>query len=198
MEKYTILHSPAILLLIDNIDTDQIIPARFLKVTDKQGLGGNLFADWRYLEDGSVNPDFILNYPASKSAAILVTGENFGCGSSREHAAWALTAFGIRAVIAPSFSDIFRNNALKNGLLPISLTREENSRLVQSLTQHPHAELTVNLPDQTLTLSDGALLSFPIDPFSKTCLINGVDELGYLLSFEPQIAAYEAARNDSF
>ncbi|MDZ4159285.1 MAG: 3-isopropylmalate dehydratase small subunit, partial [Anaerolineaceae bacterium] len=132
MEKYTILHSPAILLLIDNIDTDQIIPARFLKVTDKQGLGGNLFADWRYLEDGSPNPDFILNHPASKSASILVTGENFGCGSSREHAAWALTAFGIRAVIAPSFSDIFRNNALKNGLLPISLTQEENSQLVQS------------------------------------------------------------------
>ncbi len=194
MQTFTTLRSPAVLLTVDNIDTDQIIPARFLKVTDKAGLGDNLFADWRYSANGSPDPKFILNQPESRQASILVVGENFGCGSSREHAAWALTAFGFCAVVALSFADIFFNNALKNGLLPVALERNQHSRLVEFVVRNPTGELEIDLPQQLLTLPDGSRFDFPIGAFAKTCLIQGVDQLGYLLSFEEEIAAFEAAR----
>lgn len=194
MQTFTTLRSPAVLLTVDNIDTDQIIPARFLKVTDKAGLGENLFADWRYLADGSPDPRFILNQPASKQASILVVGENFGSGSSREHAAWALTSFGFHAVVAPSFADIFLNNALKNSLLPVTLQRSQHSHLIKFIVENPTAELEIDLQQQSLALPDGARFSFPIEAFAKTCLIQGVDQLGYLMSFEKEIEAFEAAR----
>lgn len=191
MKKFTTLTSRAVLLPVNDIDTDQIIPARFLKVTDKAGLGASLFADWRYLPDGSPNPEFVLNKPESRGAQILVAGNNFGCGSSREHAPWALMGFGFQAIISTSFADIFRNNALKNGLLPITLKPADYETLAASLRQDPQVELTINLAEQTLTLPDGRSFCFPIDAFSKTCLLNGVDELGYLLSLEAQITDYE-------
>jgi 3-isopropylmalate/(R)-2-methylmalate dehydratase small subunit len=187
--------SRVIPLLVNNIDTDQIIPARFLKVTDKNGLAENLFADWRYGDDGTPRPDFVLNKPEHKGASILLAGENFGCGSSREHAPWALAGFGIRAVISTSFADIFSNNALKNGLLPLRITAEAHARVKKVVEGSPTAVLTVNLGEQCVTLPDGTACDFPIDPFSKTCLINGVDELGYLLGLEEKIAAYEHARS---
>jgi len=180
-------------LPVDNIDTDQIIPARFLKVTDKAGLGAHLFADWRYNPDGSPRPDFILNRPEAQGAQILLVGDNFGCGSSREHAPWALTGFGFRAIISTSFADIFRNNALKNGLLPVIVDAETHRALFDLVAEIPTVELTIDLAGQTLSFLNKSV-TFPIDPFSKTCLLNGMDELGYLLTFERQIAAYEVAR----
>jgi 3-isopropylmalate/(R)-2-methylmalate dehydratase small subunit len=191
MAQFTTLRSRALLMPVNDIDTDQIIPARFLKVTDKSGLGEALFADWRYAGDGSPRPDFILNEPRAGAAAILVAGDNFGCGSSREHAPWALTGFGFRAVIATSFADIFRNNALKNGLLPVVVDAATQGRLLRMLEQQPDAELAIDLAAQTLELPDGTQVRFPIDAFAKSCLLNGVDELGYLLRFEPQIAEFE-------
>ncbi len=191
MNQFTKLTSRAVALPIDNIDTDQIIPARFLKVTDKAGLGAHLFADWRYAPDGSPRPDFILNRPEAQGAQILVAGDNFGCGSSREHAPWALIGFGFRAIISTSFADIFRNNALKNGLLPVVVDGETHRDLFALLTEIPDAELTIDLSAQTLSFLDRSVV-FPIDPFSRTCLLNGVDELGYIRSFEQAIAAYEA------
>lgn len=205
MQPYTSFQSSVVLLPVDNIDTDQIIPARFLKVTDKLGLGKHLFADWRYLpakdggESDTPNPDFVLNHPHNQGAQVLLAGNNFGCGSSREHAPWALTGWGLRAVISACFADIFRNNALKNGLLPILLPTEAVAELTALLTQHPQTRVEVNLPDQTLTvLSDPQkTYSFPVDAFSKTCLVKGVDELGYLLDHQADIAAYEA-QNTAF
>lgn len=191
MNPYTILTSPVVVLLVDNIDTDQIIPARFLKVTDKSGLGANLFADWRYLPDGSPNPDFILNRSKSQNAQILLAGSNFGCGSSREHAPWALLGYGFRAVISTSFGDIFRNNALKNGLLPVVIDSEWHQVLIELFKPSPGLLLTIDLATQVLTLPDGRAVGFPIDQFSKTCLLRGIDELHYLLGMEKQIAAYE-------
>lgn len=191
MNQFTKLTSRAVALPIDNIDTDQIVPARFLKVTDKAGLGAHLFADWRYAPDGSPRPGFILNRPEAQGAQILVAGDNFGCGSSREHAPWALIGFGFRAIISTSFADIFRNNALKNGLLPVVVDGETHRALFDLLTEIPDAELTIDLSAQTLSFLDRSVV-FPIDPFSKTCLLNGVDELGYIRSFEQAIAAYEA------
>lgn len=176
---------------MDNIDTDQIIPARFLKATDKAGMGDNLFADWRYLPDGSPRPDFILNQPAYGQARILLAGDNFGCGSSREHAPWALTGFGFRAVISTSFADIFRNNALKNGLLPVVVDAATHQALLTLCQEDPNAAVTVDLAAQSLCLPDGRMISFPIDGFARSCLLNGVDELGYIMRFEDQIAAYE-------
>jgi len=176
---------------VNDIDTDQIIPARFLKVTDKAGLGQALFSDWRYQGDGKPRPEFVLNQPAAQGAAVLVAGDNFGCGSSREHAPWALAGFGFRAVIATSFADIFRNNALKNGLLPVVVTPEVHAEILRRLEKEPEAELAIDLAAQTLTLPDGRAVSFPVDPFSRTCLLQGVDELGYLLRFESQIAGFE-------
>ena len=195
MAQFTTLTSRAVPLPVNNIDTDQIIPARFLKATDKVGLGANLFSDWRYHADGSPNADFVLNQPAAQGAAILLAGDNFGCGSSREHAPWALTGFGFRAVISTSFADIFRNNALKNGLLPIIVDADTHRLLFDLIEEVPNAELTIDLAAQTLTLPTGQSAAFSIDDFSKACLLNGVDELGYILSFADQIAAFEQ-RND--
>jgi 3-isopropylmalate/(R)-2-methylmalate dehydratase small subunit len=195
MAQFTTLTSRVVLLPINDVDTDQIIPARFLKATDKLGMGDHLFADWRYNPDGSPKPEFVLNKPEVRGAQILLAGDNFGCGSSREHAPWALTGFGFRAVIATSFADIFRNNALKNGLLPIVVDAETHRTLLDVLEEVSNAELTVDLASQTVTLPTGQTVAFPMDGFSKTCLLKGTDELGYLLGFEAQIGAYETARN---
>jgi 3-isopropylmalate/(R)-2-methylmalate dehydratase small subunit len=191
MAQFSKLTSRVVLLPVNDVDTDQIIPARFLKATDKKGMGDNLFADWRYNADGSPKPDFVINKPASAGCQILLAGDNFGCGSSREHAPWALTGFGFRAVISTSFADIFRNNALKNGLIPIIVDQATHKTLFDIVEEIPHAEFTVDLATQTLTFPHGSV-SFPIDPFNKTCLLNGVDELGYILGFEKDIAAFES------
>jgi len=193
MAQFTSLTSRVVALPVNDIDTDQIIPARFLKATDKNGMGDNLFADWRYHSDGSPKPDFVLNQPEAAGRQILLAGDNFGCGSSREHAPWALTGFGFRAVISTSFADIFRSNALKNGLLPIIVDESTHQRLLALAGEQPGVELTIDLATQTLSFPGGSV-SFPIDPFNKTCLLNGVDELGYILSFEKEIAAFEARR----
>jgi 3-isopropylmalate/(R)-2-methylmalate dehydratase small subunit len=195
MAQFTTLVSRVVPLPVNDIDTDQIIPARFLKATDKAGMGDHLFADWRYNADGSPKPDFVLNKPESRGAQILLAGDNLGCGSSREHAPWALIGFGFRAVISTSFADIFRNNALKNGLLPVVVDAETHRMLFELAEEAPRAELAIDLAAQTVTLPTGQKVSFPIDGFSKTCLLKGIDELGYLLSFENRIAAYEAANN---
>jgi len=191
MEPVNIIKSRAVSLPLDDIDTDQIIPARFLKVTDKAGLAANLFADWRYQSDGSPKKDFVLNHPESQGAQILFAGNNFGCGSSREHAPWALTGFGFKAVVAYSFGDIFRNNALKNGLLPIQVDAATHQRLHDILDEIPRADWIIDLEKQQLTTPDGTTVEFVIDAFARTCLLQGKDELGYLLSFMDQIQAYE-------
>lgn len=191
MAQFTTLTSRMISIPVNDIDTDQIIPAQFLKVTDKNGLADALFYNWRYNDDTSPKPDFILNKPEAKEAKILLAGDNFGCGSSREHAPWALTAFGFRAVISTSFADIFRNNALKNGLIPIVVDEATHKTLLDLYEEAPHAKLTIDLPTQTVSFPSGSF-TFPIDSFNKTCLLNGVDELGYIMSFEKQIAQYEA------
>ena len=193
MAQFTTLTSRVVVLPVNDIDTDQIIPARFLKATDKNGMGDNLFADWRYHNDGSPKPDFVLNQPEAAGRQILLAGDNFGCGSSREHAPWALTGFGFQAVISTSFADIFRSNALKNGLLPIIVDESTHQQLLAMVGEQPGVELTIDLATQTLSFPGGSV-SFLIDPFNKTCLLNGVDELGYILSFEKEIAAFEARR----
>ncbi len=197
MEKFTRFTSRVVPLLVDNIDTDQIIPARFLKVTDKQGLGDNLFADWRFNADGTPRPGFVLNMPAHRGAQVLLAGDNFGCGSSREHAPWALAGFGFRAVISTSFADIFSNNAMKNSILPLSLSADDHARLVALLGSDPGAEVTVDLPSQTLLVPGGGVMRFPVDGFAKTCLLNGVDELGYLFRFMEEIQAFERSTSRS-
>jgi 3-isopropylmalate/(R)-2-methylmalate dehydratase small subunit len=184
-------------LPVNNVDTDQIIPARFLKTISKQGLDKQLFNDWRYDAQGHPKPDFILNQPRAQGAHILLAGDNFGCGSSREHAPWALTQFGFRAVISTSFADIFNQNSLKNALLPIVLPAGAHAALFALVDRHPETEVTVDLATQTVALPDGSKVEFPIDPFSKHCLLDGVDELGYILKNEAAIAAYEAGRVDS-
>ena len=194
MAQFTTLTSRVVALPANNVDTDQIIPARYLKVTDKAGLGTALFADWRYNADGSPKPDFVLNQPQAQGAAILLAGDNFGCGSSREHAPWALTGYGFRAVISTCFADIFRNNSLKNGLLPIIVEPEIHRSLFDLIEEVPNAELKIDLASQSVTLPDGTSVSFPIDGFAKTCLLNGVDELGYILSFSDHITIYEQRR----
>ena len=190
MAQFTSLTSRALMIPVNDIDTDQIIPAQFLKVTDKNGLADALFFNWRYNDDKSPKPDFIINKPESQGAQILLAGDNFGCGSSREHAPWALTSWGIRAVISTSFADIFRSNSLKNGLIPIIVDEETHKMLFDLVEEAPRAELTVDLATQTVTFAGGSF-TFPIDAFSKTCLLNGVDELGYIMGFEKEIAAYE-------
>lgn len=175
----------------NNIDTDQIIPARFLKTTSKEGLDKQLFCDWRYDAQGKPKPDFILNTPRGQNAEILLAGDNFGCGSSREHAPWALTQFGFRAVISTSFADIFKGNSLKNSLLPIVVPQNIHDKL---FALPADAKIKVDLASQTITLPDGERVEFPVDPFSKTCLLDGVDELGWILKQESAIAAYEATR----
>ncbi|MBI1805858.1 MAG: 3-isopropylmalate dehydratase small subunit [Ignavibacteria bacterium] len=191
MASFTTLTSRVLPLLVNDIDTDQIIPARFLKAIDKLGLSEGLFYDWRYNADGSPKRDFILNKPEAKGAQILLAGDNFGCGSSREHAPWALMGFGFRAVISTSFADIFCNNALKNGLLPIIVSAQGHNELRELVENTPSAQLTIDLAAQTVKLPDGTSFQFPIDGFSKACLLNGVDELGYILRFEDNITAYE-------
>lgn len=195
MDKITTFSGKALPLPHNDIDTDQIIPARYLKVTDKQGLGEALFSDWRYDEDGNPRPEFILNLPHAQGASVLLAGHNFGCGSSREHAPWALQGYGFKAVISTQFADIFRNNSLKNGLLPILVDKETHQQLLDLAAEDPNLQVAVDLESQTLTLPDGRKVSFPIDPFNKVCLLNGVDELGYLLEQEPAIRAYEEAQN---
>lgn len=174
-----------------DVDTDQIIPATYLKVTDKAGLAEGLFARWCYKPDGTLDPDFALNQPEYQGAQALVVGDNFGTGSSREHAPWALLGRGFRAVVSTSFADIFRNNALKNGLLPIVVDGQTHQQLLSLAAEDPDAQIEIDLAEQTLKLPDGRGVSFPIDSFSKTCLLEGVDQLGYLLNHEPEIAAYE-------
>ncbi len=193
MEIFAPLTSTYITLPTANIDTDQIIPARFLKVTDKLGLGNNLFHDWRYDEQGEPLQNFVLNLAESKQAKILVAGDNFGCGSSREHAPWALMGYGFRAVISSSFADIFRNNALKNGLLPVIVPPQVLGALIIMKEAQPESLLTIDLAAQTLLLPDGRRVEFPIDAFNKSCLLEGVDSLGYLLQRQEQIGLYEAA-----
>ena len=176
----------------ENVDTDQIIPARFLTTTTRDGLGGAAFHDWRHRPDGSPDPAFPLNRPEARGAGVLVAGRNFGCGSSREHAVWALLSAGFRAVVSSEFADIFRGNALGNGLLPVQVAPDVLARLV-ALPPAAGAELRVDLAAQLLTLPDGTAASFPVPPFAKHCLLHGVDELEYLLGLEPSIAAYEGA-----
>lgn len=183
-------------LPINDIDTDQIIPARFLKTTDKQGLGLQAFNDWRYEADGTPKADFVLNKPEYAGASILVGGHNFGCGSSREHAPWALVGAGFKAVVSTYFADIFRNNALKNGLLPVMVDEETHRQLISLAEEDPTTSVTIDLAAQTLTLPDGRAVTFPIDGFAKHCLLNGVDELGFLLNLQDKADAYEAEHGD--
>ena len=179
-----------VVIPIENIDTDQIIPARFLKTLSKVGLGEKLFQDWRYETDGTPKADFILNKPEAKGCQVLVASHNFGCGSSREHAPWALTQYGFKAVVSTSFADIFKQNSLKNGLLPIIVPMD----LHKTLLEHPGMGVTVDLASQSITLADGKSATFPIDPFSKQCLLDGVDELGYIQKQEEAIQAHEKSR----
>lgn len=178
-------------LPINDIDTDQIIPARYLKTTDKDGLGKAAFYDWRYHADGRPKADFVLNKPEYQGASILIAGNNFGCGSSREHAPWALMGAGLQAVVSTYFADIFRNNSLKNGLLPVIVDAETQQQLISLAQEDPTTEITIDLKSQTLTLPDGRTVTFPIDPFSKYCLLNGVDQLGFLLGLDNEISAFE-------
>jgi len=191
MNKFTPFKSRLAPLRIDNIDTDQIIPARFLKTVSKEGLGEQLFYDWRYDAEGKPRPDFILNTPRGRQAKILLVGDNFGCGSSREHAPWALTQYGFRAIISTSFADIFRQNALKNSLLPIIVPPEAHAELFSLVEKDPDMEVAVDLAAQTLTLPDGRTIEFPVDSFAKQCMLEGVDELGYILLQEAAIKAFE-------
>ena len=191
MEPIRTLRSRTVVLPASDVDTDQIIPARFLTTTTREGLGRHLFADWRYAPDGSARPDFVLNQPEAAGCTILVAGHNFGCGSSREHAPWALTDFGVRAVVSTQFADIFRSNALKNGLLPVLLEAPTHRWLLE----HPGAEVTIDLEHTTLTLPTGEAVRFPLEPFARYCLTHGVDELGFLLDRTAQIEAYESQRN---
>ena len=224
---FTTLTSTCVVLPAENVDTDQIIPARFLKTVERRGLGAHLFADWRLDEQGRARPDFPLNSPEASNASILVAGHNFGCGSSREHAPWALLDFGFCAVISTGFADIFRNNSLKNGLLPITLSRDAYATLLELLAATPRAEVTIDLVSQTVSfprppsliphpssriphpsssiphpsspiphpssLPDASSHEFPIDPFARHCLLNGDDELGFLIAEDAAIAAYESA-----
>ena len=196
MEPFTTLTGRLVAIPADHIDTDQIIPARFLKTISKAGLGQNLFADWRYGEDGRPNPDFPLNRPENAGARILLAGDNFGCGSSREHAPWALVDYGFKAIISTSFADIFRNNALKNGLLPLIVDDATHEQLISLVVEDPETEITIDLDTQSLILPDGRRVTFPIDTFSKVCMLEGLDQLGYLLKHGAAIDAYEQATAD--
>jgi len=189
MQRFRTLTTRTAALPADNVDTDQIIPARFLKGTTRDGLGERLFADWRFDEAGRPRPGFVLNRPEARGAGALLVGRNFGCGSSREHAVWALRGFGFRAIVGLSFADIFRANALKNGLLPVALEPEFHGRIA------PGSEITIDLEAQALTLPDGTRAPFSIEPFARHCLLEGVDELDFILSHEASIAAFERAHS---
>lgn len=190
MEPITVIRSLTVVMPSSNIDTDQIIPARFLTTTTREGLGAALFADLRRDADGRPKPDFVLNRPESAGCQVLVAGRNIGCGSSREHAPWALLDYGFRAVVSTEIADIFRNNSLKNGLLPVVVDEVTHAWLISN----PGVEVEVDLPSSTLRLPDGRTVGFPVEPFAKYCLMNGVDELGYLLSKLDAIEAWEARR----
>ena len=194
MEKFTTLQSRAIPLHIENVDTDQIIPARFLKATDRKGFGDNVFRDWRYHKDGTINTDFVLN-DSKYSGSILVAGDNFGCGSSREHAAWAITDFGFKVVVSSFFADIFKGNALNNGLLPVQVSPAFLSDLMQRVVSNPETELVVDLEKQIISVKDSELSeNFEIDSYKKTCMINGYDDIDYLINNKEQIEAFEAQK----
>ena len=190
MDPIKTLRSRTAVLPASDVDTDQIIPARFLTTTTRSGLGANLFADWRYGSDGAPRADFALNRPETKGCSILVAGHNFGCGSSREHAPWALTDYGFRAVVSTQIADIFRNNSLKNGLLPVIVDQSTHGWLMA----HAGAEITIDLESTSLTLPTGQSVRFPLEPFARYCLMNGVDELGFLLARENEILSYEQRR----
>jgi 3-isopropylmalate/(R)-2-methylmalate dehydratase small subunit len=193
-DPFTVFTSRVVPIPAENVDTDQIVPARYLKVTDKAGLADALFRDWRFEEDGSLKqPPFVLDEPRMAGRRILLVGDNFGAGSSREHAPWALSAWGVGAILSTSFADIFRNNSLKNGVLPVVVDRATHAGLFDLLERDPDAELTVDLAEQGILLPDGTTIDFEIDPFAKRMLLAGTDELGYLLSKEPEIAAWETA-----
>lgn len=192
MKPFNKLKATAVPLRQENVDTDQVIPAKYLTAVTKEGMGDGLFSAWRYQEDGSPNPDFVLNKPEHQSAEILIAGRNFGSGSSREHAVWALTEYGFRTVIAPAFADIFSNNSLKNGLLLAPLPEEKVNMLWDLIEEEPETEISIDLENQMVTLPDGQQIGFDIDPFRKKCLQEGLDDLGYLLSKDAQIAAHEA------
>jgi 3-isopropylmalate/(R)-2-methylmalate dehydratase small subunit len=195
--KFTTFESRVTPLAVDNIDTDQIIPARFLKTVSKDGFGDKLFHDWRYDASGAPKPEFVLNAPEAKDSKILLAGDNFGCGSSREHAPWALTQFGFRAVISTSFADIFRQNALKNSLLPVVVSEEAHKELFAMVATDPAAKVRVDLAAQKLTLPGGREIGFPVDSFAKYCMLEGVDELGYILLQNAAIEDFEAKRTSS-
>jgi 3-isopropylmalate/(R)-2-methylmalate dehydratase small subunit len=197
MKPFTNFESRIVPLPVNDVDTDQIIPARFLKTISKQGLDQQLFYDWRYDGQGRPKPDFILNQPRAKGAEVLLAGDNFGCGSSREHAPWALTQFGFRAVISTSFADIFRGNALKNSLLPIVVPADVHQALFATIEKDPDARVKIDLAAQKLALPDGRAVEFPVDAFSKQCLLDGVDELGFILKRDAAIATFEARRTGS-
>ena len=192
-EPFSVFTSKVVPLPAENVDTDQIIPARYLKVTDKLGLAEGLFRDWRFNEDGSLKePRFVLDEPGMTGRRILLVGDNFGAGSSREHAPWALTSWGIRAILSTSYADIFRSNSLKNGVLPIVVDASTHARLFELLAADPDAELTVDLAEQGVLLPDGTTIDFDIDPFAKQMILAGTDELGYLLAKDPAITAWES------
>ncbi len=192
MDKFTTLTGVAAPLPMINVDTDMIIPKQFLKTVERTGLARGLFLDMRFADDGSENPDFVLNKPAWRDSVILVTGENFGCGSSREHAPWALLDFGIRCVIAPSFADIFHTNCFKNGILPIALAEDQVDALMEDARKGENAILSVDLEKQEIARPDGGVVRFDIDPFLKHCLINGLDEVAMTLQKDDKIDAFEA------
>ena len=191
MRPVTAFRGKVIPLAITDVDTDQIIPARFLKTIEKLGLGDNLFNDWRFLADGRPNPGFVLNQSRARGGSILLAGDNFGCGSSREHAPWALLGYGIRAVISTSFADIFRNNSLKNGLLPVIVDQATLDELFDAANENNNLEVTIDLASQTLQLPSGRRVSFPVDGFSKQCLLEGGDQLSYIQQRMDSILAYE-------
>ena len=192
-EPFTVFTSKVVPLPAENVDTDQIVPARYLKVTDKEGLAEALFRDWRFEEEGSLKePRFVLDRPGMAGRKILLVGDNFGAGSSREHAPWALAAWGIRAILSTSYADIFRSNSLKNGVLPIVVDRATHARLFDLVAREPDAELTFDLAEQGILLPDGTTIDFDIDPFAKRMILAGTDELGYLLSKATELEAWEA------
>ena len=192
MKKFHTLTSRAVTLDEKDVDTDQIIPARFLKTTSKYGLGEHLFEDWRKNPDGSKKPDFVFNRPDVQGAQILLTGSNFGCGSSREHAPWALMDWGFKAIVSTSYADIFQNNSLKNGLLPVAIDESKYSELLDLVEESPNLEITIDLGAQSITYGNGHHAEFDIDPFAKLSLMEGVDQLGYLLSMDEKITEFEA------
>lgn len=194
MEKFTVLEGVAAPMKLVNVDTDMIIPKQYLKTIQRTGLGKGLFSEMRYLDDGAENPAFVLNQPAYRSSKILVAGDNFGCGSSREHAPWALLDFGIRCVISTSFADIFYNNCFKNGILPIVVSKDDLDKLFEDAERGANATLTIDLPAQEIRGPDGGVVKFEIDPFRKRCLVEGLDDIGLTLQKAPAIDQYEAAK----